>query len=171
MRWLALFATAAVLIGQAPDPLQKVYASAVAEYNAGRIAQARTQLEKLLKAHPDYFRGYRVYWDAVGRTEDSAARRAAVERDLKLFEAASIERRTEDFYSNMIAGYTILDNPLRVGELQKECKQRHPRGLIAQQSVLDSAKKESDPARAAQVYAKYIKDFPENISWVELATR
>ena len=48
MRWLALFATAAVVIGQAPDPLQKVYASAVAEYNAGRIAQARTQLEKLL---------------------------------------------------------------------------------------------------------------------------
>ncbi|SRR5260370_21276598 len=45
MRWLALFATAADLIGQAPDPLQKVYASAVAEYNAGRIAQARTQLE------------------------------------------------------------------------------------------------------------------------------
>ena len=75
MRWLALFATAAVVIGQAPDPLQKVYASAVAEYNAGRIAQARTQLEKLLNEHPDYFRGYRVYWDAVGRTEDSAARR------------------------------------------------------------------------------------------------
>jgi len=171
MRWLALFATAAVLIGQAPDPLQKVYASAVAEYNAGRIAQARTQLEKLLNEHPDYFRGYRVYWDAVGRTEDSAARRAAVERHLKLFEAASIERRTEEFYSNMIAGYTILDNPLRVSELQEECKQRYPRGRMAQQAVLDSARKESGPARAAQIYAEYIKGFPENISWVELATR
>jgi len=83
-----LFATAAVLMGQAPDPLQKVYASAIAEYNAGRIAQARTQLEKLLQEHPNYFRGYRSYWDAVGRTEDSAARRGAVERSLKLFEAA-----------------------------------------------------------------------------------
>src|SRR5437016_20192 len=171
MRWLALFATAAVLIGQAPDPLQKVYASAVAEYNAGRIAQARTQLEKLLNEHPDYFRGYRVYWDAVGRTEDSAARRGAVERNLKLFEAASIGERTEGFYSNMIAGYTILDNPLRVSELQEECKQRYPRGLMAQQAVLDSARIESGPARAAEIYAEYIKEFPENISWVELATR
>jgi hypothetical protein len=34
MRWLALFATAAALMGQDPDPLRKVYASAVAEYNA-----------------------------------------------------------------------------------------------------------------------------------------
>jgi hypothetical protein len=171
MRWLALFATAAALMGQTSDPLRKVYASAVAEYNSGRINQARTQLEELLKEHPDYFRAYRVYWDAVGRTEDSAARRAAVEGNLKLFEAASIEKRTEDFYGNMIAGYTILDNPLRVGELQKECKQRYPRGLIAQQAVLDSARKESSPARAAQIYAEYIKEFSENISWVELATR
>src|SRR5712691_10543147 len=142
MRWLALFATAAVLMGQASDPLRKVYASAVAEYNAGRINQARAQLEELLKEHPDYFRGYRVYWDAVGRTEDSTARRAAVERDLKFFEAASIEKRTEEFYSNMIAGYTILDNPRRVGELERECKQRYPRGLTAQQAVLASARKE-----------------------------
>ena len=171
MRWLALCATAAALMGQDPDPLRKVYASAVAEYNAGRISQARTQLEELLKEHPDYFRGYRVYWDAVGRTEDSAARRAAVDRNLKLFEAAPIEKRTEDFYSNMIAGYTILDNPLRVGELQEECKQRYPRGLMAQQAVLDSARKESSPAGAAQIYAEYIKDFRENISWVHLATR
>jgi outer membrane protein assembly factor BamD (BamD/ComL family) len=95
MRWLALFATAAALMGQTSDPLRKIYASAVAEYNSGRINQARTQLEELLKEHPDYFRAYRVYWDAVGRTEDSAARRAAVERNLKLFEAASIEQRTE----------------------------------------------------------------------------
>src|SRR5437773_11288061 len=108
MRWLALFATAAVLMGQdqAADPLRKIYATAVAEYNAGRITQARTQLEKLLKEHPDYFRGYRLFWNVVGRTGDAAARRAAAERDLKLFEAASIEQRTEDFYSNMIAGYT-----------------------------------------------------------------
>jgi peroxiredoxin len=173
MRWPVLFATAAALLGQdqASDPLRRVYASAITEYNSGRITQARTQLEKLLKEHPDYFRGYRVYWDAVGRTQDGAARRAAVERDLKLFEAASIENRTEEFYSNMIGGYTILDNPLRVSELQKECTQRHPRGLVAQQAVLDSARKESEPARAVQIYAKYIKDFPENISWVELATR
>ena len=106
----------------------KIYASAVTEYNSGRITQARTQLEKLFKEHPDYFRGYRVYWDAVGRTEDTAARRAAVERDLKLFEAASIDKRTEEFYSNMITGYTILNDSLRIGELQKECKQRYPRG-------------------------------------------
>jgi hypothetical protein len=171
MRCLALFATAAALMGQDPDPLRKAYASAIADYNAGCISQARTQLDELLKEHPDYFRGYRVYWDAVGRTEDSVARRAAVERDLKLFEAASLEKRTEDFYSNMIAGYTILDNPLRVGELQEECKQRYPRGLMAQQAVLDSARKESSPARAAQIYAEYIKDFRENISWVHLATR
>ncbi len=171
MRWLALFATAAALMGQTSDPLRKVYASAVAEYNAGRINQARALLEELLKEHPEYFRGYRVYWDAVGRTEDSAARRAAVERDLKLFEAASIEERTEDFYSNMIAGYTILDNPLRAGELQKECEQRYPRGLLAQQTILDSARKESSPARAAQIYAEYIQDFRENISWVDLASR
>jgi hypothetical protein len=131
----------------------------------------RDRDDKTKREHPDYFRGYRVYWDIVGRTEDSAARRAAVERSLKLFEAAFIEKRTEDFYSNMIVGYTILDNPLRVGELQKECKQRYPRGLTAQQTDLDAARKEPSPARAAQIYAEYIKDFPENISWIELATR
>jgi hypothetical protein len=76
MSRLALFATAAVLLGQASDPLREVYASAIVDYNAGRINQARTKLEELLKDHPDYFRGYRVYWDAVGRTEDTSARRA-----------------------------------------------------------------------------------------------
>jgi len=81
----------------------------------------------------------------------------------KMFEAASIEKRTEDFYSNMIAGYTILDNPLRVGELQKECKQRYPRGPHCPAGRLDSARKESSPARAAQIYAEYIKDYRENI--------
>jgi len=172
MRWLPLLATGAVLMGQdqASDPFRKVYAAAITEYNAGRIVQARTHLETFLKEHPDYFRGYRVYWEAVGRTENSVARRAAVTRDLRLFENASVEKRTEEFYSNMIAGYTILDNPLRAAELQKECKQRYPRGLIAQKAVLDSAREESDPARASQTYTKYIQDFRENISWVELAT-
>jgi hypothetical protein len=42
---------------------------------------------------------------------------------------------------------------------------------MAQQAVLDSPRKESSPARAAQIYAEYIEDFRENISWVDLASR
>jgi len=70
----------------------------------------------------------------------------------------------------MIAGYTILDN---------RCESASCRRMQATLSawthcpaaVLDSARKESSPARAAQIYADYIKDYRENISWVELATR
>jgi predicted Zn-dependent protease len=56
----------------AADPVRKRYGTAVREFNAGRIAEARRQLEGLQREHPEYFRGYRVYWETVGRTESSA---------------------------------------------------------------------------------------------------
>src|SRR5713226_1349326 len=118
MRGVAILATVTFLAAQdqAQDSIRKNYSAAVDDLSAGRIVDARKNLEQILKEHPDYFRGYKVYWDVVGRSQDEVARRAAAERDCKLFEAAPTEKRTEDFYSNMIAGYEILGNMKRIVE-------------------------------------------------------
>ena len=141
--------------------------TAVASPRPGRF------LERLLVEHPDYYRGYRVLWDAIGRTEDAAVRRAAVERDLKLFEAAPIVARDEEFYSDFISGYKILENKQRIIEIEAECIAKFPRGLLAQLKRLDAAREaaEKDPAKAAELYAAYLKEFDDNASWTATAAR
>lgn len=151
--------------------LQPRYAEAIDAYNAGRLAQAKSLLEKLLTDHPDYYRGYSAYWDSVARTEDAEARRKVAERDLKLFEKAPVERRDPEFYRNFIAGYKILGNNQRIGEIEAECIAKFPRGNLAQQKRLEAARDAKDPAKAAELYAAYMKEFDENTSWTSLAAR
>lgn len=73
--------------------LQPRYAEAIRAVNAGRFAEAKALLEKLLTEYPQYYRGYSVFWDVIGRTENAEARQAAAKRDLKLFEQASAASR------------------------------------------------------------------------------
>lgn len=153
--------------------LQPRYSEAIQAFNAGRLAEAKSLLEKLLTDHPDYYRGYSVYWDSIGRTQNTAARRAAAERDLKRFERASIDNRDQDFYSNFIAGYKIIGNPQRIAAIEAECLAKFPRGTLAQSRRLNAAResKQADPVKSAALYAAYLKDFDDNISWTALAAR
>jgi peroxiredoxin len=153
--------------------LQPRYAEAIRARNAGRLADAKSLLEKLLTEYPQYYRGYSVFWDVIGRTEDAEARRAAAKRDLNLFEQASSASRDEDFYHNFLSGYKILGDNKRVTEIEAECIAKFPRGLLAQEKRLNKARElsEKDPRQAAQIYATYLKEFDDNVSWASLAAR
>ena len=153
--------------------LQPRYAEAIRAVNAGRLADAKSLLEKLLTEHPQYYRGYSVFWDVIGRTEDAEARRAAAKRDLKLFEQASPASRDEDFYTNFLSGYKILGDNKRITEIEAERITKFPRGLLAQDKELKRARElsEKDPREAAQIYATYLKDFDDNVSWASIAAR
>ncbi len=153
--------------------LQPLYSEAIQSFNAGRLAEAKSLLEKLLTDHPDYYRGYSVYWDSIGRTQNAAARRAAAERDLKRFERAPIDNRDQDFYSNFIAGYKLLSNTQRIAAIEAECLAKFPRGTLAQSRRLSAAResKQTDPVKSAALYTAYLKDFDDNISWTSLAAR
>jgi peroxiredoxin len=57
----------------------------------------------------------------------------------------------------------------RVEALRAEARNRFPRGLIAQGAKLDAAGSEEDPVLAAALYRKFMDEFPENVSWTQLA--
>lgn len=155
------------------EQLQPRYAQAIRAFNAGRLADAKSLLEKLLTEYPQYYRGYSVYWNVIGRTQDAEARRAAARRDLKRFEQAPAASRDEDFYTNFLSGYQILGDNQQIAGIEAECIAKFPRGLLAQQKRLDRARElsEKDPRQAAQIYATYLKDFDDNVSWASLAAR
>jgi peroxiredoxin len=155
----------------AQSPPRERYAEAIKALNEGRPNDGKALLEKLLADHPDYYRGYSVFWRAVGLTQNSETRKTTVERDLKLFEQAPTEKRDEDFYNNFRAGYQILQDNRRVAEVDAECINKFPRGLLAQSKRLDAAKasQQDDPIKSAALYAAYMKEFEENVSWVQLA--
>jgi hypothetical protein len=56
---------------------QSIYGRAVAAWNFGKIPEAKAILDKLLADYPDFYEGYPVYWDVLGRTDEAEARKAA----------------------------------------------------------------------------------------------
>jgi hypothetical protein len=90
---------------------------------------------------------------------------------LKLFEQAPPEKRDEDFYNNFRQGCEILQNNRRIAEIDAECMKKFPRGRLAQFKRLEAARalQKDDPVQAAALYAAYLKDFDENISWTQPA--
>jgi peroxiredoxin len=153
--------------------LQPRYAEAIRAINAGRLAEGKTLLQKLLTDHPQYYRGYSALWDTIGRTGDPEARRAAAARDLKTFEKAPPASRDEDFYSNFLRGYQITGDQTRIAEVETECIAKFPRGQFAQFKRLDAARAATpqDPVAAAKLYTAYLKEFDDNVSWTQSAAR
>src|SRR5689334_8420875 len=77
--------------------VNSIYSEAVGHLNAGRIAKARALLDDLMTSSPGYYRGYRVWWDAIATLDGGAVRRDVVTHDIVLFEQAPREKRDEEF--------------------------------------------------------------------------
>src|SRR5262249_35946730 len=146
------------------DP-QSLHNQAITAFYAGKIQEAKALLAKLLERHPDFYRGYELYWDAVGRTEDAAARHAPIEHSLKQFDQTPPEKRIEDYYNSYIRGCEALGDKARSEALRKEAIAKFPRGLIFQSARLDAAREEKDPAKSARLNQAYIDEFNDKVSW------
>ena len=153
---------------EAADP-QSLHNQAITAFYTGKIQEAKALLAKLLERHPDFYRGYELYWDAVGRTEDAAARHAAIERSLKQFDQTPPEKRVEDYYNSYIHGCEALGDNARAEAARKEAIAKFPRGLISQIARLDAAREEKDPAKSARLNQAYIDEFNDNVSWAKSA--
>src|SRR5262249_20383720 len=153
---------------EAADP-QSLHNQAMTAFYAGKIPEAKAILTRLLERHPDFYRGYELYWDAVGRTEDAAARHAAIEHSLKQFEQTPPEKRAEDYYDSFIRGCEALGNKARAEALRKEAIAKFPRGLISQSARLQAAREEKDPAESARLNQAYIDEFNDKVSWGKIA--
>ncbi len=148
-----------------------MYRQAADAFNTGKMLDAKAMLVKLIERYPDYYRGHGLYWDVVGRTEDAAARRTAAARSLKQFEQVPPEKRSEDFYSEAVSGYEIVEDKTRAEALKKEAIAKFPRGSYAQLARLAAAREEKDPAKSAALYQAYLDEFNDNVSWTQLAAR
>jgi peroxiredoxin len=171
-RWmLAGLMTIGLLWSQNAQDSRKAYGSAVADFNAGRIPEAKEKLAALLAADPDYFRGYALYWRAVARCDGEERQAQVVEQALSRFAAIPPEKRTEDFYYAYADGFKDLKRDDEARRITAEAIARYPKGGMAQSAILDSARKEQDPRRAAQIYRDYMNRFEDNVSWCEIAAR
>jgi peroxiredoxin len=167
MSWLAI----GILYCQNSQDTKKLYGAAVADFNAGRIPKAEEELATLLGRDPDYFPGYALYWRAVARCDGEERRAQVVEEALTRFAAIPAEKRTEDFYYAYAGGLKDLKRDDEAQRMTQEAIARYPQGGMAQSAMLDSARKEQDPRRAAQIYRDYMNRFQDNISWCEIAAR
>jgi peroxiredoxin len=155
------------LLGQS----QESYTRAVRAFNAGRIPEAKDQLAALLTRDPDFFKAYELYWRAVERTSGDDAAQMAIKQAMERFAQTPPAQRTEDYYTAYQEGLTLLKHSDDTQRVHREAIERFPRGLTAQGALLDAARDEKDPKRAAQLYQDYLDRFDDNISWNELAAR
>jgi peroxiredoxin len=164
-----LLAVVAVPVESSGADKASTYNNAVDAFNSGRIAEAKAILEPLLHEQPDAFERYPLYWSALGRVEDSAAVKAAVESAVAYFVEIPAERRDEDYYIACLEAYRILGDEARDASVRAEAIAKLPRGRIAQKALLDAAQDEKDALRSAALLTDYLKRFDDNISWTELA--
>ena len=147
------------------------YEQAVQLYNLGKYPEARDRLQILLSHHPEEFRAYRTYWDLLARTRDNAVRLARVKEDLSFLEQVAAGKRTEEYYKAYEYGLELTGNTAFQQSVHRELLSRYPSGMAAQQDFLNRAKTESDPVKAADLYANFLARFSGNVSWTELAAR
>jgi peroxiredoxin len=145
------------------------YNNAVDAFNSGRIAEAKAILEPLLREQPDAFERYALYWSALGRVENGAAVKAAVESAVAYFAGIPAERRNEDYYVACLEAYRILADEARGASVKAEAIAKLPRGRIAQKALLDAARDEKDVQKSAALLTDYLNRFDDNISWTEIA--
>ncbi len=164
---LASICTAA----QHPDVEQpaEMFSRAVDHYNSARFEQARIGLAKLIERHPRHFRGYALYWDSVGKTRSATEQLQIVRDQMKLLRGVPVEARDEQFYYTILAGEKRLGREEEAESWRLEAIERIPRGLMAQQAKLKEAREEADVSKACGLFAQYMRDFPENVSWCQSA--
>ena len=150
---------------------RSLFNQAVKDVDAGKLLEAKATLVKLIERYPDYYSGHVLYWEVIGKTEDVAARRAAVERSLKQFEQTPPEKRTENFYAHFIRGCESLGYKTRAEALNKEAIAKFPRGLRAQMARMVAAREEKDPAKSVALFQAYIEEFNDNVSATYQAAR
>ncbi len=143
--------------------------AAIGDFNNGRLKEAAAAVEKILAEHPDAYDAYSVYWKALGRLKDADTVRKVVEAHLATLAGVPPERRDEDYYSTVVQANGMLDRDAEVERITSEAVSRFPRGDLAQLRMIDRARSETDPVKAAALYDEYIKAFPEHTSWVNSA--
>jgi peroxiredoxin len=147
------------------------YKQAVELYNLGKFSESRDLLQTFLSQHPQEFRAYRIYWNLLARTRGNAARLARVKEDLSLLAQVAAEKRTEDYYEAYEYGLELTGKTALQQNVHRELLSRYPAGMAAQHDLLNHAQAESDPVKAANMYAEFLVQFPGNVSWTELAAR
>lgn len=155
----------------AQDAARDLHDEAVDHLNEGRITEAAEVLQRLIDEHPDYYSGYRLYWDALGKVADEVAMRDHVRLSLAKFERIPRDERTEDFYNAAMVGARYIEDEARKKVFEAEVIERFPRGLTAQSVRLDAARDAESPHEARSLYIAYMDAFPDNKSWVQLAAR
>jgi len=173
-RVILVLLTLATPAAAAPDSKsepESLYDRAAEALNAKKFSEAQGILSRLMERYPAYYNAHGLYWDTVGHLEDASARRTAVARSLESLAKVPRRRRNDDFYTVFIRGCNILEDQARARAFESEAIRRLPRGVVAQESRLGAATQEKDPLKAVAVYQAYIDDFPENVSWTEMASR
>ncbi len=155
----------------AQNAARDLHDEAVDHLNEGRITEAAEVLQRLIDEHPDYYSGYRLYWDALGKVADEVAMREHVRVSLAKFERIPRDERTEDFYNAAMVGARYIEDEARKKVFEAEVIERFPRGLTAQIARLDAARDAERPREARSLYIAYMDAFPDNKSWVQLAAR
>jgi peroxiredoxin len=146
------------------------YDDAVDAFNAGRIAEAKTILERRLHDRPEAFVEYPLYWQALGRVEDPKAVKSVVAAAVSYFAEIPHENRDQDYYIAGLEACRILGDDARAESLKAEAIAKLPRGRVAQKALMDAAEAEQDPVKSAALYQDYLDKFDDNVSWTELAS-
>lgn len=147
----------------AQDDPAPAYAKAVTAFNAGRFSEARDRMAALLAKHSDFFRGYDLYWNAIGRSEGEAARKDAILKALPRFESAAESARNEDYFQSYRQACVLLGRTDRLVTLQRDELAKFPKGAAAKKFRLDQARNEPDAVKAAALYQAYADDFSEDL--------
>jgi peroxiredoxin len=152
----------------AEDPAA-LYEVAMRHFDEARIVESIAAFEAVLEQDQLYFDAYRFYWIALGRAEGPAARQEAVAKAMAMFESLPAEPRTESFYSIAVEGAGWLEDKQLAESYKAEAMERFPRGMTAQLKMLHVARDTEDPREAARLFAEYMEQFPENVSWSKSA--
>lgn len=152
-----------------PSASDAAWAHAADLINSAHIRRARDVLADLLSKDPSYFFAYSTYWDIIARSDNEQARRLQAAHDLTFLESVPHEQRTEDFYVAYEYALRLTGQSDRAKLAHEECIEQFPNGRAAQSEILDAARAETDPVKSVAMLRDYIRRFPDNVSWTEVA--
>lgn len=157
---------------QVPDrQASGLYERAMDHIDAGRVPESRALLREIVDRYPTYFIAYPLLWRVEGRAGDERAMQRSIRESLASFDRVPASDRDESWFESYIAGARLLANEGVAQELRREAVERFPRGMIAQEALLEAARSADDPVQAAASYREFIREFPRNVSWAQLAAR
>ena len=168
---LAVLLAGSNLSGQQPatSSSDAAYSQAVALLNSVHLVKAREAFADLLRKDPYYFFAYDVYWDTIARTKNGEERRLQAAHDLTFLDSVPGKERTEDFYVAYEYALKLTGQSDRAKLAHQESIEQYPKGRAAQSEILDAARSEKDPVKSVAMFRDYIRRFPDNVSWTEVA--